>query len=272
VDNMRSPLISSLLLLSSRGAVAVKGIAVGAGSSTLSISNRGSLSPVVASPLAALSDNYGRLVKQHYLPMAFLQAGVLASSADTATQLMEHSLSPTPPWDHLVQYLQTVPLLTHLVPHAPDPVNFGHVLAMATVASTFSGAVNAMWLKQLEEAFPGRGAREVAAKTLIHAVVLASIINSAYLVGVPLLTHLFATGQLPPSGLFGGWTFDEFVTLTKLEVCMFIPYNTIAFKWVAPQVRPLTHAMVSATFNVCVSAVTLGFFDVWCSRAMSALG
>ena len=158
---MRSPLISSLLLLSCRDTVSVKGIAVGAGSSTLAISNRGSVSPVVASPLAALSDNYGRLVKQHYLPMAFLQAGVLASSADTATQLMEHSLSPAAPWDNVVQYLQTVPLLTHLVPHAPDPVNFGHVLAMATVASTFSGAVNAVWLKQLEEASEPRHSRTI---------------------------------------------------------------------------------------------------------------
>ena len=51
---------------------------------------------------------------------------------------------------------------------------------------------------------------------------------------------------------------------------MFIPYNTIAFKWVAPQVRPLTHAMVSATFNVCVSAVTLGFFDTFFSTPPSA--
>ena len=55
----------------------------------------------------------------------------------------------------------------------------------------------------------------------------------------------------------------EFITLTKLEVCMFIPYNTLAFSFVPPRVRPLTHAMVSATFNVAVSAVTLGYWDAW---------
>ena len=44
---------------------------------------------------------------------------------------------------------------------------------------------------------------------------------------------------------------------------MFIPYNTLAFSFVPPRVRPLTHAMVSATFNVAVSAVTLGYWDAW---------
>jgi len=144
---------------------------------------------------------------------------------------------------------------------------------MATVASTMSGAANAVWLKQLEQAFPGRAAKEVMSKTLIHAVILASIINSAYLIGVPLFTHFYADGVLPPlsepSAYFAGWTVDEFVTLTKLEICMFIPYNTLAFKFVPPRVRPLTHAMVSATFNVAVSAVTLGYWDIWCDRITS---
>ena len=139
-----------------------------------------------------------------------------------------------------------------------------------------SGGANAVWLRQLEEAFPGKAARMVAAKTLIHAVILASIINSAYLVGVPLITHSLAAGALPPltdpSAYVAGWSLDEFITLTKLEVAMFIPYNTLAFKFVPPRVRPLTHAMVSATFNVAVSAVTLGYFDAWCERAMHAIG
>ena len=140
---------------------------------------------------------------------------------------------------------------------------------MSRVAATMSGAANAIWLKQLEEAFPGKGAKAIIAKTLIHAVILASIINSAYLVGVPLLTTFFASGALPPdpSVYLDGWTLSEFITLTKLEICMFIPYNTLAFKFVPPRVRPLTHAMVSATFNVAVSAVTLGYFDSWCARA-----
>ena len=120
--------------------------------------------------------------------------------------------------------------------------------------------------------------------------------SSAYLVGVPLLTTLFTEGALvhvpawcssvPPAflghrglleqcwnppGALHGWSLPEFITLTKLELCMFIPYNTVAFKFISPQVRPLTHAMISATFNVAVSAVTLGFFDVWCERAAHML-
>lgn len=215
-----------------------------------------------------LAAGYSRLTKEHYLPCAFAQAGVLASCADTATQLMQSGVV--------------------------DPA---HVTAMAVVAASMSGAANAVWLRQLEAAFPGKGTREVAAKTLIHAIIIASIINSVYLFGVPLLTQLMSEGTLGsaapawcasvppafqslgviatrchPAGPLGGWSVDEFVTLTKLEVCMFIPYNTLAFKFVPPQVRPLTHAMISATFNVAVSAVTLGFFDEWCERAAHVLG
>ena len=79
---------------------------------------------------------------------------------------------------------------------------------------------------------------------------------------MPALTDIYSTG-LPITEGVEGWTVPEFITLTKLEVCMFIPYNTLAFSFVPPRVRPLTHAMVSATFNVAVSAVTLGYWDAW---------
>ena len=75
--------------------------------------------------------------------------------------------------------------------------------------------------------------------------------------------HLFL--RITNHGAAEGWTLPEFVTLTKLEVCMFIPYNTLAFSFVPPRVRPLTHAMVSATFNVAVSAVTLGYCTPGCA-------
>lgn len=192
--------------------------------------------------LVRFSTKYQQLQKDYYLQMAFLQAGVLASGADMATQTMEAA-----------------------------SIDFGHVAAMATVASSMSGAANAIWLKQLEAAFPGTETREVAYKTLIHAIIIASIINSAYLAFVPLLTtYLYHSGNGPIdlSIVFAGWSVDEFITLTKLEVLMFIPYNTLAFKYVPPSVRPLTHAAISATFNVAVSAVTLGYFNRWCENAM----
>jgi hypothetical protein len=199
-----------------------------------------------ANPLKSFLDGYSRLTKEHYLLMALLQAGFLASVADVTTQSLESAT-----------------------------LDVGHVAAMATVASIMSGAMNAIWLRQLEQAFPGTETKEVAAKTLIHAILIASIINSAYLVGVPLLSEYFyGSGgfSLPPmdlSVLRGGWKLDEFITLTKLEILMFIPYNTLAFKFVPPSIRPLTHAAISATFNIAVSAVTLGYFNVWCERAMS---
>ena len=125
-----------------------------------------------------------------------------------------------------------------------------------------------MWLRMLEEQYPGREPDAILKKTMIHAVILASIINSAYLAGVPALTDIYSSG-LPITEGVEGWTLPEFVTLTKLEVCMFIPYNTLAFSFVPPRVRPLTHAMVSATFNVAVSAVTLGYWDAWMRGAAS---
>ena len=207
------------------------------------------------SGLEKFNEGYQHLASNYYLAMAFIQAGVLASGADIATQSLEGA----------------------------DPINFGHVAAMATVASTMSGLMNAVWLRQLEREFPGTELKEVAAKTLIHAIIIASIINSAYLVGVPLFTRCIYGGAGTSAGLitdilqnpsiiFSGWKPDEFITLTKLEVLMFIPYNTLAFQFVPPEVRPLTHAAISATFNVAVSAVTLGYFDTWCQRATQHLG
>jgi len=222
-----------------------------------------------SSDFESFTKGYSSLTKKHYLLMAFLQSGVLASCADTLTQTMQSG-----------------------------SVDLGHVGAMAFVASTMSGTWNAICLRQLESAFPGTGGREVVFKTLIHAIIIASIINSAYLVGVPMLTRLASTDTVPAwcssyqdyipyippfvqhlgmfeqcatPGLFSGWTIAEFITLTKLEVGMFIPYNTIAFKFVPPQIRPLTHAMISATFNVAISAVTLGYWDKWCERAAHLL-
>ena len=211
---------------------------------------------------------YEALTREHYYEAAFVQAATLASCADVATQTLQRV-----------------------------PVDYAHVAAMATVAATMSGAVNAMWLRQLEERWPGREFTEVATKTIIHAVILASIINSAYLAGVPHIAALYgdayaelgltASKAAPladaatvfrqalaslwpatvasPTGasVSGGWDLDAFKTLTVLELGMFVPYNALAFTFVPPSVRPLTHAAVSATFNVCVSAVTLGYFDQW---------
>lgn len=197
-------------------------------------------------PTRRLKVGYKWLSKRNYLQLAFVQAAVLASGADIATQTMEHGSAS---------------------------LDMSHVAAMATVASTMSGAFNAVCLRKLEDEFPGKEKQNIVIKTVIHAVIIASIINSAYLAFVPMLANdIYHGAGLPQSNPFEAWNLDDFITLTKLEIAMFIPYNALAFTFVPPQVRPLTHAAISASFNIAVSAVTLGYFDVWCQRAMDMLG
>jgi hypothetical protein len=187
-------------------------------------------------PLVKFSQQYQQLQKDYYLPMAFAQSGFLASCADMATQTME-----------------------------VGSIDFGHVAAMIAVASTMSGVANAFWLRQLEENFPGTGAKQVFYKTTIHATIVAGIINSVYLAAVPFLaTYVFHNGgEIDMDIVTSGWSIPDFLVLTKIELGMFVPYNIIAFKFISPTVRPLTHALMTATFNVAVSAVTLGYFDMW---------
>jgi len=192
-----------------------------------------------------IKDGYKLISERNYLTLAFAQAGILASFADIATQMMENG---------------------------NIPLDIAHVAAMATIASTMSGVFNAICLRHLEDGFPGRNKENVAIKTVFHATIIASIINSAYLAGVPLLANHIYHGTGLPDNPFGAWQMSEFITLTKLEVAMFIPYNTLAFAFVPPQVRPLTHAAISASFNVAVSAVTLGYFDTWCGKVMNVIG
>ena len=202
--------------------------------------------PRTSSPLEKFSEGYSRLTSEHYLLMAFVQAGFLGMYQLKCSRMLHH-------------------------------LTLGMSQLWLSLASLMSGVANAVWLRQLEQAFPGTKTREVATKTLIHAIIIASIINSAYLIGVPVLDeYVYGVNglSLPPldiSVLRGGWSLEEFITLTKLEILMFIPYNTLAFKFVPPSIRPLTHAAISATFNVAVSAVTLGYFHVWCDRATSLM-
>jgi hypothetical protein len=198
---------------------------------------------LILMPLARISSWYKSLTKNHYHAMAFFQAGVIASIADIITQCLEGQCNLA-------------------------SLNYAHIAAMATVASIMGGYMNAVWLKQLEEYMPGTSVEMVAGKTIIHVLIPASIINSAYLLFVPILaSNLY--GKLNFSKLFNvntilmGWKWDEFVTLTKLEMIMFVPYNILAFKFIPPSVRPLTHAIVGAMFNIGVSAVTLGYYDTW---------
>ena len=72
-----------------------------------------------------LGARYQQLVKDHYVPMACLQAAVLAGGADIATQTLEHA----------------------------QALDWSHVGAMSTVASTMYGAV---WKSTMRPSRPPR--------------------------------------------------------------------------------------------------------------------
>lgn len=209
---------------------------------SLQIATSSSSPPSNADLYRKVIGGYKWLSNENYLTLAFIQAAILASGADVLTQSMESGT-----------------------------VDYIHVAAMATIASTMSGTFNAICLRELEDEFPGKSNKHVAIKTIIHATIIASVINSAYLAGVPLLSNYIYPGAGLPDDPLAAWNMAEFITLTKLEVAMFIPYNTLAFAFVPVEVRPLTHAAISATFNIAVSAVTLGYFDEWCHRAANIM-
>jgi len=194
---------------------------------------------------------YAKLTKEHYLTMALVQAGTIATVADVVTQKMEG---------------------------LPD-IDLAHVLAISSVAAVFSGAFNAFWLRLIEQAFPGKAPNYVLTKAIISTLLLGGAINTAYIIGIPLLeSTVFAQdglAHLPPFDpkiLLAGWSKEEFITITKIECVMFLPYHLLAFNLVPPQLRPLTQAAMAGTFNVMVSAVTLGFFDTWINHAQHLIG
>jgi len=197
-----------------------------------------------------LGEKYSKLTSDYYLTMAFLQSAVIALGADVLTQKLEGT----------------------------DPIDFGHVFAIMVVAATVSGSMNAFFLRKLENILPGKGTKNVAIKSIVSTFLIGGAINAAYLIGVPLLdstifnfNDAIVGPHLPPMDtdvIFKGWTTSEFITLTKVECLMFLPYHSLAYNFVPPQLRPLTQAGMAGTFNVIVSAVTLGFFDIWCDRTV----
>eukprot|EP00548_Thalassiothrix_antarctica_P009249 CAMPEP_0194156766 /NCGR_PEP_ID=MMETSP0152-20130528/69471_1 /TAXON_ID=1049557 /ORGANISM="Thalassiothrix antarctica, Strain L6-D1" /LENGTH=169 /DNA_ID=CAMNT_0038864675 /DNA_START=241 /DNA_END=753 /DNA_ORIENTATION=+ len=151
-----------------------------------------------------------------------------------------------------------------------DPIDYAHVLALLSVGAFASGWFNALLLRRIEQLYPGSGTKEVITKAIISTLPLGGAINAMYLIGVPLLkTTIFAQdgeARLPPLDvdvIFQGWTVEKFITLTKIECIMFLPYHSLAFKLIHPQWRPIAQAIMAGLFSVAVSAVTLGYFNIW---------
>lgn len=187
---------------------------------------------------ATLSD---RVAEFKYLGMAFLQSATIACFADIFTQTMEDA----------------------------DPIDYSHVCSLTLVAALSSGLMNAYFLRHIEHAYPGKGVKEVVYKALISTFPLGCSINACYLIGIPLFSATIFSRDgfhLPPLDfgfIFQGFTIPKFLTLTKVETIMFLPYHTFAFNLVPPNWRPLTQATMSGIFSIVVSAVTLGYHNVW---------
>ena len=143
-------------------------------------------------------------------------------------------------------------------------VDVGHAAAMALTAAALSGACNALWLRKLEDTWPGTGTHAVVSKSLADYLVCAPLVLSGYLVLVPLLTLLFggasldAVGASLSSASFG-WTQEGFQCAMLLNLCTFQPYNLLQFSCVPPSLRPLGGACVSAASTVLLSGITLGY-------------
>lgn len=189
---------------------------------TPSVHSSGSSSSVSARKPATIG------VVPEYVALAGIQAGTLGATADMVSQRMSGA------------------------------VELEHVAAMSLLACLLSGATNSVWMRHLEERFPGPSNRAVGFKTLCDYCFCATCFNAAFLIGVPWLTDLFAGGAPSIEDLPDGFTLDGFKSLMRLEACTFVPYNTFAFRLLPTDLRPLGAASLSAVCTIVLSRVTLG--------------
>lgn len=184
----------------------------------------------------SLASQYHRLSIRSPIALASAQTLLLASAADAVSQSLRGA-----------------------------PVELAHVAAMATCASVLSGGLQAVWMQVLEKAAPGTSKRAVVTKSVADFVLSSPIVNSAYLISVPLMAAIYGGGSddlltylyTDPARLASGWTMEGFLATMMLDLCTFQPYNLIQFSWVPPRMRPLGCACVSATTTVVLSGITL---------------
>lgn len=198
-----------------------------------------------ASALSSLGSSLGAQVRQlsrapitkrsiwtaeyRHVALAGMQAGALGGISDAVSQRM-HAL----------------------------PVDFAHVSAMAVLACLLSGALNAVWMRDLESRFPGPTKRAVALKTITDYCCCATSFNAAFLIFVPFLTAVF-DGSSPEWAPLESFNLADFASLMRLEACTFVPYNLCAFRLLPVDLRPLGSASLSAVCTIILSGVTLGY-------------
>ena len=212
-----------------------------------------------------LAVRYARVSRDHFLPLAAAQAGALRGvrHATLDAQLATPPSPPPPPpplhfaspsTDVSAPHRRSLPraqasdLVGQGLQHAPaDPT---HAVAMAAIAAGVSGFGGAMWLRKLEGLYgtstePG----VVARKTATDYVFWAPIANTAYLLGLPLLTGHGAEAALST------WQ-AGFVSVMLLELSIFMPYNVFAFRMIPLEARPLVQTLLSAAFTIGLCTVS----------------
>jgi hypothetical protein len=161
-----------------------------------------------------------------YLSTLFVQAGMLGGASDALSQAIDGV-----------------------------PVNGAHVVAMALSASVLGGIFDTIWLQIIEREVPGTNIAAVLTKTVADFVIAGTLVNSAYLLGVPILTAALS-GMPLPHPLFEGWTLDQFASAMRLELFTYTPYDLFAFRLIPPEIRPLAMAVVSAINTIVLSGIT----------------
>ena len=214
------------LLLAARASALTAGprvVTPGATASAPALSAVSVRAPAVAPGFSAaeavltdLSGRYAQLAQDYFLPVAALQSGVLRGVAD-------------------------------VVAHR-DSVDPAHTTAIFLLAFFVSGLGNAMWLRRLETMYgTGTEPATLARKTATDYSVWAPFANSAYLLGVPLLTGHDVAAAL--STLQSG-----FLSVMLMELCIFAPYNLFAFRSISLNLRPAVSAVLAFAFTIGLSS------------------
>ena len=164
---------------------------------------------------AAIS--WERTTRDNYLAVSALQGGVVRAAADGATQVWAHGV-------------------------VSDPA---HVAAIGSLGFVVSGLAGACWLRLLERIGPcGTEPADCVKKAGMDYTMWAPLANSAYLLGVPLLTAVYSGGTADLGLALSTWE-SGFLAVMAMELAIFAPYNVCAFKMIPPNFRPQTAAVLS---------------------------
>jgi hypothetical protein len=208
----------------------------------------GSLQPSIPASRAAKAQGrrLAEFAKDHYLPLAMVQMGVVRTASDIVAQ--SYSAYHAVP-------LRWLPTVAEQCSAAGCESVFAldstHILAMALVGATTSGLGGAIWLRHLEARLgpTGGSMRKAVRKALTDVCCWGLSVNAANLFLVPLLC-----GHTVDASLANVQT--ELVSLMRLEACLFLPFNLLVFSrpdLVPISLRPSCKAMCSFVFSVGLS-------------------